>query len=123
MNREALEIIRDWCLAGGDAAHAPKELVELRPRFDMSAWEHCDGCGTALCIGGAASAIMRARGFPSPTSWETQAWLGMSDVKADALFSPELLWYRLTPAMAAEVIQRLLDTGEVQWDAVYEEMK
>lgn len=81
---------------------------------DRAAQELTEPCGTAACIAGWTVAIFAPRHRGSPGG-EAARLLGLED---DCLFFPpshKLLAYQ--PAQAADVIDHLLATGEVDWSA------
>lgn len=111
-------------------------LRELPPeRFDMTdflrwqrggsatAEEVSNHCGTAACIAGWA----HVKFDPTNTSYcysddVAQPLLGLSDDAAEALFYPAgtemsdgQSGYMATPTQAANVLDHLIQTGEVDW--------
>lgn len=108
MNIERLKAVRDAILN-------PPEGYGL----DMEqfvAVKH--SCGTAFCIGGWAlhlagnspEAVLQMAD-PEGAAMEL---LGLDRGQTDALFYPLCNW-KVTPAQAAATIDRLIETGQVDW--------
>lgn len=109
-------------------------LAADRRNFDMRCWSEPSphGCGTCACIGGWAVLTL----FPKD-DWrrlnsaageeEIGRLLGLSHVETDNLFFPINLpeeiyygggWSIITQKNAAEVLNHLLETGEVDWKVI-----
>ena len=103
-------------------------------QYDQEMVTHYDGqhCGTAACIAGHAYGLIRAAGVGDVLYYRddgtmaqkhdqavvnaVQAWLGLDDHQADALFdSFPLRTLRPTIKDAMAVLRTLRDTGEVDW--------
>jgi len=139
LNTELLTKISDWLKAGApeDQAHGFRfnmwQWLEIETRENDRGW-----CGTACCIAGAAlvfgdfemvdtTAQVEAEGFAEGqplhifddhTSTLAAEALGLTQRQADHLFEPWGFFdipTNPTPAEAAEVIDRLIATGEVTW--------
>ncbi|MCG7629014.1 hypothetical protein MHM88_14480 [Epibacterium sp. MM17-32] len=136
MNIQLLTEIRDWLAAGApeDQAHGFE--------FDMWRWLEVETtdtpqgwCGTACCIAGAAlvfgdlpNITATVEGFAPgqplvPFDYHTSdlaaELLDIDGLTAEKLFEP---WHYFedvprnpTPSHAAEVLTRLIETGEVKW--------
>lgn len=106
---------------------------ETAAHFDLNFWFSTEDqyrsqesalhtCGTVACIAGwaAALALPEARVCDVNIRRTAIDWLGLSVDTADRLFDPgELLGDRgyggITPTEAADVLDRLIETGEVTW--------
>lgn len=102
-----------------------------RARFDMSRWAwRTDGtsvttgdavevlehdCGTAGCIGGWTEAIFGSPGVRGWCDEEVAALLGLGGAEGDRLFYPHDVSDR-TQTEAVAVLDRLIETGEVNWE-------
>lgn len=101
--RERLEYLRDFLRA------LPAE------RFSMRDWH----CGTAACIGGWAEQIFFGQ-FAADDKLNRH--LGLSEAQHDLLFYPHgaflpdgRMAFDASHAQAADVLDHLLKTGEVDW--------
>lgn len=124
LNRANIKRVRD-VIAALDAS-----------RFDMSVFasdgeneiptsrlEH--NCNTAACIGGWTAATFRWRGCASEAQDFAAAQLGLTEDQERALFMPNrfdqgISWGGddITQAEAVMVLDRLIETGEVDWSVV-----
>lgn len=127
MNVERIETIIAWLENG--AVHIDEDGTRIG--FDMDYWfgelgesekeESLSGCGTAMCIGGAAEQFFGTEVPGTDSTSETAAdLLGLPLDLADKLFYPwGKAWYEkagrqdLTPEYMAGVLRRLIETGEL----------
>jgi hypothetical protein len=85
-------------------------------------------CGSTACIAGHAVAIanptlvhnfeLTSANYPKGYHQQAQRWLGLTEEQADELFTPdayEVKYDRVTPQIAANVLQQLINTGQVTW--------
>ncbi|MGH6957858.1 MAG: hypothetical protein ACREEW_14425 [Caulobacteraceae bacterium] len=76
-------------------------------------------CGTVACIAGHAAVLANPREsfYDIGIYSEARDWLGLNNFQAFDLFEPGEVddYGAVTPQMAADVIDNLIDTGEVQW--------
>lgn len=117
--RARLEYLRDFLRA------LPIE------RFDMTYWA-CEAetatpvarkvlqhdCGTVACIGGWTMALFQAgENLHGQSYSDVGDFLGLSPLAALALFNPKIVegWGSITPSAAADVLDHLIRTGEVDW--------
>lgn len=89
-------------------------------RFDMRNWPMPEDvrCGTAACIGGWTEAVL-FRGPHGASVDQICERLGITKVQSNALFFMEKTNHSLggrTRAEALAVLDRLIETGEVDWD-------
>lgn len=93
-------------------------LAALPPeQFDMSWWHTEQSCGTVCCIGGWTGAIL-AQNADLPDN-HTAALLGIDSIQADDLFfmiNANVNMRDRTIPEAVAVLDRLIETGEVDWD-------
>lgn len=124
MNKERLKIISDW-LRGGAKYVDDKDNVYT---FNMNYWKapaeevlkediqpwNTD-CGTFMCIGGA---VQQFFGDKDRLTYAREL-LDLDYETSEALFYPEgfsvMDWSYITPNQAADVIDHLIETGEVDW--------
>jgi hypothetical protein len=106
-------------------------------RFNMALWNTSDfynkgfgdlvhQCGTCGCIGGWTEAVL----VPDKTFQNdavTATMLGLSSYEAWKLFYPRGLpdwsgghWSNILPKHAVQVLDHLLETGEVDWSIITE---
>ena len=114
-------------------------IAEMNPvRFDMADWgrntllfnavsphEMVHNCFTAACIGGWCDALRMpdVRVLPAQRDEAaTAAWLGLTADDGNALFymtRTDEHFDNVTPSHAVAVLDILLETGEVDWDAAF----
>ncbi len=110
------------------AAIAAEKVGETPFTFDMQNWwSDEEGCGTAACIGGTASALMFHEGVITIQNlnivdvYDIADWLGLSWEGAYDMFYPNHCHqaFRATKEQAIEVLQRLkVGNGRDEWVAV-----
>lgn len=105
MNVENIKRVRD-------------HIAALPPaQFDMREWHEDRECGTVCCIGGWAGLVLRddpEMGWP-----RVGGLLGLMPDRAHALFfmdETHANMARRTIPEAVAVLDRLIETGEVDWD-------
>lgn len=78
-------------------------------------------CDTVACIAGHAYIVSGIRTLDNDVQDAVQDvaqdWLGLTDNQADRLFLPNRRDLR-TREDAIKVLERLLETGEVEWEAI-----
>jgi len=124
MNKTRLAAVAKYIRESGKRKH--------RPHFDMERFCH-DGCGTSGCIAGMAVALYDKKlwedelAYVASTTYSfryaqisimasAQKILGLSSRQAEELFYPSRVMYeRVTPDIAAGVIEKFIKTGRVIW--------
>lgn len=119
--REVQKAIRKWP-EGFDMRSMGEHF-----KFDPSK-EPAPTCGSAACIAGWAALLGRQRRL---TTYESMyriedaaiAELDLDEETAEKLFYPSSIenWDVITPEHACKVIDNLIETGKVDWEAVIEE--
>lgn len=132
MNKERLEQVEQWLLAG-----APERRFDMGRLVEVPAGQKDNWCGTACCIAGY---VYQQNVKFDPTKhdrhfygfWEvddlaTKA-LGLSEGVAKKLFYMEDSqgyqydgdWDQVTAADAAKAVRNVIDHGEPLWETILE---
>lgn len=95
-------------------------------KFDVADWLEIRGCGTTACVAGHAIILAGLAGSPEAIedlprfSTTAQEWLELDDEDANELFYGGIGVLATAP-MAARVVRRLAQTGEVDWSVARKE--
>jgi len=122
MNIERLTVLRDVIINLPDGRFNMNTWVGFIEGDDdedpLTASQIRHDCGTCACIGGWADALFREPDDRpmDHTVTATGELLGLTSDQSFELFTPKgVVWPDVTQEKAAEVLTRLIETGEVKW--------
>jgi hypothetical protein len=124
--RERLKFVRDFIasipednfnmITWGDTAQEFRDRIAARG-YDLQRGKH--PCGTVACIGGWTEKLWQLNSAPNVLA--PSKLLGLTAELGQELFYPQgakAAWYDITNAQAVQVLDHLLDTGEVDWSII-----
>lgn len=117
MNRKRIQILRDHLAGLPDERFAMERWFSAATPNPFLPKEMTHECGTAACIAGWTLSLFRKA---SVEIWEVEhiaaSILGLTiDQACDLFMPPGFVHNKQTRAQAVATLDRLLETGEVQW--------
>lgn len=132
MNKERLEQVEQWLLAG-----APERRFDMGRLVDVPEGQKDNWCGTSCCIAGYVFsqevAFNPSKHNPRFNGYEkvepiAAAALGLSDRVSHRLFYIQSIngmnyegdWAEVTPEQAAQAVRNVINYGEPLWETILE---
>ena len=130
MNKERLEQVEQWLLAG-----APERRFDMGRLVDVPEGQKENWCGTSCCIAGYVFSQEVAFN-PSKRNWRFNGYeevepvaaaaLGLSDEVSHRLFYIQSTsgvgydgdWAEVTTEQAAEAVRNVIEHGEPMWENI-----
>lgn len=132
MNKERLEQVEQWLLAG-----APERRFDMNTLVDVPEGQKENWCGTSCCIAGyvfsqevafnPSKHNQRFNGYEQVAPVAAEA-LGLSDKVSNRLFyikstngmSYDGDWAEVTTEQAAQAVRNVIEHGEPMWENILE---